>query len=177
MDLFIRTSARASVTALKGDEELVGILSVCPIPAAEKPFEHIIDCVGTLPSSKSECAFQLTGFAHQVGGLLSLLREALEESKLPVKVVDYVNGFRRRLMLAWKMACDNLTKARRRKMRLFDRRARKELERFLEMVGHYSSFCCNFSTFGCPLTNLLKGGRKFLQPYHFKFVTSGASTM
>ena len=249
---------------------------LCPIPAAEKPFEHlIIDCVGPLPSSKSGCAYLLTVmcqatrypaayplrsittrsvvkalsqfisifgipkviqsdrgtnftsnmfrnilkqlhvkqrlssayhpqsqgalerfhctlksllrayclelgrdweegvpwlllaarevgqestgfspnelvFAHQVRGPLSLLKDGLEESKPPVKVVDYVNGFRRRLMLAWKMASENLTKSQRGMKRLFDRRAVKrafspgdQVLALLPMPG--SPFCAKFT--------------------------------
>lgn len=39
---------------------------------------------------------------------------------------------------------------------------RKELQRFLGMVGYYRSFCRNFSTVVCPLTDLLKEGVKFV---------------
>lgn len=33
--------------------------------------------------------------------------------------------------------------------------SRRELKRFLVMVGYYRSFCCNFATIATPLTNLL----------------------
>src|SRR4029434_11317709 len=39
---------------------------------------------------------------------------------------------------------------------------KKELQRFLGMVGYYRSFCSNFSTVVCPLTNLLKGGARYV---------------
>lgn len=39
---------------------------------------------------------------------------------------------------------------------------KRELMRFLGMVGYYRSFCSNFSTVVSPLTNLLKGGAKFI---------------
>ncbi|XP_061744139.1 uncharacterized protein LOC133543542 [Nerophis ophidion] len=39
---------------------------------------------------------------------------------------------------------------------------KKELMRFLGMIGYYRNFCCNFSTVVSPLTNLLKGGAKFI---------------
>lgn len=38
---------------------------------------------------------------------------------------------------------------------------KKELMRFLGLVGHYRCFCRNFSTVVAPLTNLLKGKVKF----------------
>lgn len=39
---------------------------------------------------------------------------------------------------------------------------KKELMRFLGLVGYYRSFCCNFSTVVAPLTDLLKGKTKFI---------------
>ena len=39
---------------------------------------------------------------------------------------------------------------------------KKELMRFLGMVGYYRSFCFNFSTVVAPLTNLLKGKAQFV---------------
>ncbi len=39
---------------------------------------------------------------------------------------------------------------------------KKELMRFLGLVGYYRSFCRNFSTVVAPLTNLLKGEQKFI---------------
>lgn len=39
---------------------------------------------------------------------------------------------------------------------------KKELQRFLGMVGYYRNFCSNFSTVVSPLTDLLKGGAKFV---------------
>lgn len=38
---------------------------------------------------------------------------------------------------------------------------KKELMRFLRMVGYYRSFCPNFSTVVAPLTDLLKASAKF----------------
>ena len=38
---------------------------------------------------------------------------------------------------------------------------KKELMRFLGMIGYYRSFCCNFSSVVAPLTNLLKFSVKF----------------
>lgn len=39
--------------------------------------------------------------------------------------------------------------------------AKKELMRFLGMIGYYRSFCANFSTVVAPLTDLLKTKCKF----------------
>lgn len=39
---------------------------------------------------------------------------------------------------------------------------KKELLRFLGLVGYYRSFCKNFSTVVAPLTNLLKGKAKYI---------------
>lgn len=51
-------------------------------------------------------------FAHKVRGPLAVLKDNLQESKPPVNLIDYVNGFRHRLVLAWKCASKNLSKAR-----------------------------------------------------------------
>lgn len=39
---------------------------------------------------------------------------------------------------------------------------KKELQRFLGLVGYYRSFCKNFSTAVVPLTDLLKGEEKYV---------------
>lgn len=39
---------------------------------------------------------------------------------------------------------------------------KKELIRFLGLVGYYRSFCCNFSSVVAPLTDLLKAKTKFI---------------
>ena len=43
---------------------------------------------------------------------------------------------------------------------------KKELMRFLGLVGYYRSFCKNFSTVVAPLTDLLKGKAKFVWSSH-----------
>ena len=50
-------------------------------------------------------------FAHKVRGPLAVLKDGLEETKPPVNLIDYINGFRRRLLLAWKCATKNMSKA------------------------------------------------------------------
>ena len=50
-------------------------------------------------------------FAHKVRGPLAVLKDGLEETKPPVNLIDYINGFRRRLFLAWKCATKNMSKA------------------------------------------------------------------
>lgn len=40
--------------------------------------------------------------------------------------------------------------------------SKKELMRFLGLVGYYRSFCCNFSTVVAPLTNLLRRSSPFV---------------
>ena len=62
-------------------------------------------------------------FVNKVRGLLSLLKDGLEESKPPGNVIGYVNRFPRRLLLAWKMASDNGTRV------------------VLRVVGYYEGFC------------------------------------
>lgn len=42
---------------------------------------------------------------------------------------------------------------------------KKELQRFLGLVGCYRSFCKNFSTVVAPLTGLLKGKAKCIWSY------------
>ena len=62
-------------------------------------------------------------FAHKVRGPLSVLKQDLEQSTAPRNVIEHVNGFRRRLFLAWKLAGENLARAQGRMKKHFDRRA------------------------------------------------------
>ena len=62
-------------------------------------------------------------FAHKVLGPLSVLKQDLEQSTAPRNVIEHVNGFRRRLFLAWKLAGENLGRAQGRMKKHFDRRA------------------------------------------------------
>lgn len=41
-------------------------------------------------------------------------------------------------------------------------KTRRELRRFIGMAGYYRSFCRNFSTVACPLTNLLSPSNSFV---------------
>lgn len=62
-------------------------------------------------------------FGHKVRGPLSLLMDNVTETEMPVNILDYVNGFRRRLYLAGKVARENLVKAQLKMKTWFDRRA------------------------------------------------------
>ncbi len=53
-------------------------------------------------------------FGHRVRGPLSVLREGLGEEDPPQNLVEYVNGFRRRLFLAGLSAQKNLLLRKRR---------------------------------------------------------------
>ncbi|XP_013856350.1 uncharacterized protein LOC106512230 [Austrofundulus limnaeus] len=62
-------------------------------------------------------------FGHQVRGPLAVLKTNLESSDPPLNLFDYVNGFRRRLFLAGKLASENLKKAQRKMKKWFDQKA------------------------------------------------------
>ena len=66
-------------------------------------------------------------FAHKVRGPLSLLKDGLQESEPPVNLIDYIDGFRRRLFLAWQCAAKNLGKSQARMKKVFDRKAEPRL--------------------------------------------------
>ena len=61
-------------------------------------------------------------FAHTVRGPLAVLQDDLKPGEPPVNLIDYVNGFHRRLHLAVKMAGDHLTAVQSKMKRHFDRR-------------------------------------------------------
>lgn len=62
-------------------------------------------------------------FGHRVRGPLAVLQGELKCPESPVNLLDYVNGFRRRLFLACEMATGNLTKAQQKMKGWYDRRA------------------------------------------------------
>lgn len=62
-------------------------------------------------------------FGHKVRGPLSLLLDNVTEPEVPVNILDNVNGFRRRLYLAGKLASENLVKAQCKMKTWFDRRS------------------------------------------------------
>lgn len=61
-------------------------------------------------------------FGHKVRGPLSLLMDNVTE---PKNLLDYVNGFRRRLYLTGKLVCENLDKAQLKMKSWFDRRSER----------------------------------------------------
>ncbi|KAL2076463.1 hypothetical protein ACEWY4_027927 [Coilia grayii] len=89
-------------------------------------------------------------FAHKVRGPLSVLKDGVEKVQPPVNLIDYVHGFRRKLLLAWKLASENLSKAQKKMKRLYDRRAEErtfhpgdQVLALLPVPG--SPFCAKFS--------------------------------
>lgn len=62
-------------------------------------------------------------FGHRVRGPLAVLQGELKCPESPVNLLDYVNGFRRRLFLACEMATDKLTKTQQKMKSWYDRRA------------------------------------------------------
>ncbi|KAL0150446.1 hypothetical protein M9458_054263 [Cirrhinus mrigala] len=64
-------------------------------------------------------------FGHKVRGPLALLMNDAIETETPVNLLDYVNGFRRRLYLAGKLARENLCKAQLKMKTWFDRRSER----------------------------------------------------
>ncbi|KAL2080855.1 hypothetical protein ACEWY4_022708 [Coilia grayii] len=62
-------------------------------------------------------------FGHKVRGPLAVLQGDLKPAETPVNLLDYVNGFRRKLLLAGKMAMKNLTRAQQKMKSWYDRRA------------------------------------------------------
>ena len=66
-------------------------------------------------------------FAHKIRGPLSVLKDGLQGSDPPVNLIDYINGFRRRLFLAWQCAKKNLVRSQARMKKVFDRHAESRL--------------------------------------------------
>ena len=66
-------------------------------------------------------------FAHKIRGPLSVLKDGLQGSDPPVNLIDYINGFRRRLFLAWQCAKKNLGRSQARMKKVFDRHAESRL--------------------------------------------------
>lgn len=64
-------------------------------------------------------------FAHTVRGPLAVLQDDWKAQAPPVNLLDYVNGFRRRLYEAGKMAKEKLETSQKKMKRLFDRRAER----------------------------------------------------
>lgn len=62
-------------------------------------------------------------FGHRVRGPLAVLQSELKCPESPVNLLEYVNGFRRRLLLACEMATDNLSKVQKKMKSWYDRRA------------------------------------------------------
>lgn len=89
-------------------------------------------------------------FAHKVRGPLSVLKEGVEQVEPPVNLIDYVHGFRRKLLLAWKLSKENLSKAQEKMKRLYDRRAVERVFNIGDQVLALlpvsgSPFCAKFS--------------------------------
>lgn len=53
---------------------------------------------------------------------------------------------------------------------------KRELMRFLGLIGYYRSFCKNLSSMVCPLTDLLKDKVKFVWSSHCLVVVVGSSS-
>ena len=66
-------------------------------------------------------------FAYKVRGPLSVLQDGLKVAEPPVNLIDYVNGFHRRLHLAVKMAGDHLTAVQSKMKRYYDRRTEPQV--------------------------------------------------
>uniref|UniRef100_A0A8C1RHP2 Gypsy retrotransposon integrase-like protein 1 n=1 Tax=Cyprinus carpio TaxID=7962 RepID=A0A8C1RHP2_CYPCA len=62
-------------------------------------------------------------FGHRVRGPLAVLQDKLKCPESPTNLLEYVNGFRRKLFLACEMAVENLTKAQKKMKSWYDRRA------------------------------------------------------
>ncbi|XP_027894500.1 uncharacterized protein LOC114157600 [Xiphophorus couchianus] len=61
-------------------------------------------------------------FGHAVRGPLKLLHDAVRPSQPPSNLIDYVNGFRRRLYVGVEMAREKLTSSQEKMKRIYDRK-------------------------------------------------------
>ena len=62
-------------------------------------------------------------FGHKVRGPMAVLRDSWEITNPPQNLLDYVNGFRHRLVLAVESAKEKLVKSQHKMKALYDRRA------------------------------------------------------
>ncbi len=85
-------------------------------------------------------------FGHRVRGPLSVLREGLGEEDPPQNLVEYVNGFRRRLFLAGLSAQQNLAVAQEKMKNHFDKHAEGRVftsgDQVLIVTIFWVSFLC-----------------------------------
>lgn len=88
-------------------------------------------------------------FGHKIRGLLSVLGDQLKGKQPPQSLLEYVNGFKRRLILAGQAAKENLEKAQIKMKTLFDRRSEQRVfkpgDQVLALLSLVSSpFCAKF---------------------------------
>lgn len=88
-------------------------------------------------------------FGHKVRGPLAVLGDQLRGKQPPKSLLEYVNGFRRRLFLVGQAARTNLEKAQTKMKKLFDRQSEQRVFKsgdqvlaLLPLVG--SPFCAKF---------------------------------
>ncbi len=89
-------------------------------------------------------------FGHRVRGPLSVLREGLGEEDPPQNLVEYVNGFRRRLFLAGLSAQKNLAVAQEKMKNHFDKHAEGRVftsgdQVLILLPSSGSPFCAKFT--------------------------------
>ncbi|KAK0135992.1 Retrovirus-related Pol polyprotein from transposon 412 [Merluccius polli] len=77
---------------------------------------------GVIQESTGFCPNDLV-FGHKVRTSLSVLNAEFDQSKTPASLVEYVDGFRRKLFLSWKLACEHLSAAQGKMKQRYDRKA------------------------------------------------------
>lgn len=77
---------------------------------------------GVVQESTGFCPNDLV-FGHEVRTSLSVLSTELGQSETPASLVEYVNGFRRKLLLSWKLASEHLSAAQDKMKQRYDRKA------------------------------------------------------